>query len=369
MSEDRETIRSPFKYLEEKKSQGFFARNERKLSFLAFLAGFAWDGYFLTKISLTETGFVLGVQLAFIIFGIVVFNAVESKAGASKFLKRSVIWIPYVVQFMFGTLFNASLIFFSQSAELSSSWPFLLFISVFVLGNEIFHRRRDRLTFQIWMFFIAEFLYFVWVVPLVLGKMGPEIFVLSGFVALAVLGLLAYFVSRFAKARFEESRAVRAVVLIILYLGINALYFSDIIPPIPLSLRSVGVYHSVLKEGDQYKVTYEPAPSYVFWRKENGIFHAPAGSDAYVLSAVFAPTSIKVKVYHEWWYFDINKNQWLLVSKIPFNISGGREGGFRGFSKKEHIYVGDWRVVFVTDESQKIGRVYFTVVDSKASAI
>lgn len=368
-SEAYNTIGNSFDQNSQKRSHGFLSRNEKKLSFLAFIAGFAWDGIFLTRVTVNEASIVLGIYLGFIAFGIVAFNAVESKISAGKLLRRSVAWIPYVIQFMYGTLFNASLIFFTQSAELSASWPFLLFIAVIVLGNEIFHRRRDRLTFQMIMFFVAEFLYFALIVPIIVGKMGSGIFISSGLISIVIIMIVSLAVSRFARARFVEGKVIRGLIIIFIYVGINVLYFENIIPPIPLSLKNVGVYHSVLKSGNDYKVTYEPMPSYVFWRKENSIFHAPAGSDAYVLSSIFAPTSISTQVYHEWWYFDINTNQWLLVSKIPFKISGGRDGGFRGYSKKEHIYIGDWRVDLTTDQNQRVGRLYFTVVDSKAPAL
>lgn len=347
-----------------KTSRGFLSRNERKLSFLAFIAGFVWDGIFLTQVTIVEASVVLGIYLGVIAIGIIVFNTVESKVGASKWLKRSVVWIPYLIQFMYGTLFNASLIFYTQSAEISASWPFLLFIAIVVLGNELLHRRRHRLTFQIGMFFTAEFLYFVLVVPITVGKMGSEIFIVSGLISLFVLLTVTYFVSRFARPRFEEDKILRTFFVVLIYIVINVLYFTNIIPPIPLSLKSVGVYHSVVKDGNDYKVTYEPVPSYVFWRAENNIFHAMAGDTAYVFSSVFAPTSISAEVFHEWWYFDINNNQLVLVSKIPFKISGGRDGGFRGYSKKEHIYLGDWKVDIVTDQRQLIGRLNFTVVAS-----
>ncbi len=363
-SEDYNPESGNFESNSRKQNRGFLSRNERKISFFAFIAGFAWDGYFLTKVTIGEASVVLGAYLAFVAFGIVVFNSVESKIGAGKLLKRSVVWIPYVIQFMYGTLFNASLIFYTQSAELSSSWLFLLFLAVIVLGNEIFHRRRHRLTFQVAMFFIAEFLYLVLVIPIIVGKMGSGIFIVSGLASLLVLMTVSSAVRRFAKARFVEDRIIRTAVVIFIYVGINVLYFTDIIPPIPLSLKSVGVYHSVEKTGNDYRVAFEPVPSYVFWRKENDIFHASAGSDAYVFSSIFAPTSISAQIYHEWWYFDTSDNRWILVSKIPFQISGGRDAGFRGYSKKEHIYLGEWRVDITTDQRQLIGRVYFTVVDS-----
>ena len=186
-------------------ARGFLARNERKLSFLAFVAGFVWDSVFITRVSMAETSLILGLYLVFIAFGIIVYNTVESKINPSRFLRRSVVWIPYVIQFMFGTLLNAALIFFFQSAELSSSWPSLLFVVIVVFVNEIFHHRRDRLTFQIILFFVSEFLYLVLVFPFILGKMGAGIFILSGLSSLMVI----FIVSRLAACTLSNPSTSR----------------------------------------------------------------------------------------------------------------------------------------------------------------
>ena len=48
-----------------KNPRGFFVRNERVVSFLAFIAGFAWDAYFLTKVNFMEARILYLVNKSF----------------------------------------------------------------------------------------------------------------------------------------------------------------------------------------------------------------------------------------------------------------------------------------------------------------
>jgi hypothetical protein len=45
-----------------------------------------------------------------------------------------------------------------------------------------------------------------------------------------------------------------------------------------------------------------------------------------------------------------------------FEIHGGREGGYRGFSMKRAVVPGLWRVEVETQEGRIIGRIDFRVV-------
>jgi hypothetical protein len=171
--------------------------------------------------------------------------------------------------------------------------------------------------------------------------------------------------SRVAGERYIEGRKLRVFIIFSVYAIVNVLYFTNIIPPIPLALKSVGVYHTIAKISGGYKVEYEPETSpFVFWRKESGIFHAASGDSAYLFSAIFAPTSLTVPVLHEWSYFDQEKKVWVVTNRIKYIIEGGRDAGYRGYSKKDNITPGSWRVVIMTEQGQRIGSVYFTVISS-----
>ena len=52
---------------------------------------------------------------------------------------------------------------------------------------------------------------------------------------------------------------------------------------------------------------------------------------------------------------------------MGFEISGGREGGFRWYSKKFTITAGKWRVKVETGRGQILGRIEFAVVNSPDS--
>ena len=49
-------------------------------------------------------------------------------------------------------------------------------------------------------------------------------------------------------------------------------------------------------------------------------------------------------------------------------ISGGREGGYRGYTIKQRVMPGDWRVDAETAEGRIIGRVSFRVEEPDGEA-
>jgi hypothetical protein len=53
---------------------------------------------------------------------------------------------------------------------------------------------------------------------------------------------------------------------------------------------------------------------------------------------------------------------WIATDRIGFEISGGREGGYRGFTGKSGITPGKWRVEVQTERGRVLGRIDFTVI-------
>lgn len=82
-------------------------------------------------------------------------------------------------------------------------------------------------------------------------------------------------------------------------------------------------------------------------------------SGLYAFTAINAPRGLKERIYHEWTH---NGRQ---VDRIPLDISGGREAGYRAWTHKrnfpEHAE-GRWRVRVVTEAGQMIGMLRFRVV-------
>jgi len=52
---------------------------------------------------------------------------------------------------------------------------------------------------------------------------------------------------------------------------------------------------------------------------------------------------------------------YVTTDRIGFPISGGRDDGYRGFTVKQRVTPGDWRVDVETDDGRILGRVSFRV--------
>lgn len=334
--------------------------NERKLFFVAFLAGFVWDWLTIKLISLNEVTVVLGIYLCIIALSIIIHNKILSQSTVGFLGEKIARLIPYVIQFMFGTLFNAAFIFYSESAELNSSWPFIIFLIVVVFSNEIFRKHHETTAFQLIMLFVASFLYFVFAVPIFLAEISTRSFLISGGLSIAFLFSVMFILSKVARKRFLHRHTFLIITIIFLYGLFNFLYFSNIIPPIPLALKNSGVYHSLKRVVNNYEVTYESSEN--LWSDEDKTFRTNfEHKNAYVFSSIFAPANVSVPIYHEWWKFDEDLKDWKLISKIEFPIIGGREDGYRGYSFMQDIKPGKWIVYFSTENNKRLGHVSFEV--------
>jgi len=199
--------------------------------------------------------------------------------------------------------------------------------------------------------------------------MGALIFLLSGFVSLVIMGLLLYGFARMMPKVAKEKRRILALSILSIFLAVNFLYFTNIIPPIPLSLKDAGVYHFVGydKEGN-YSVRSEAKKWYEFDVGSKKI-HLESGAPVYVYSAVFAPTDLNTKILHKWQYYNESKKEWITLSEILFPIVGGRDGGYRGYSFKKSVFPGKWRVDVTTERGQILGRISFKIVSSEDALV
>src|SRR5205085_12182314 len=100
----------------------------------------------------------------------------------------------------------------------------------------------------------------------------------------------------------ERSAAVRNQMLVpfglmlVVFLGA---YLFRVIPPVPLSVPFIGVYHSVERTKDGYRLSHE-RPVWAFWRNGDQQFHAQPGDRVYVFFRIFSPASSADAVQMHW---------------------------------------------------------------------
>ncbi|MEK7169868.1 MAG: DUF2914 domain-containing protein [Patescibacteria group bacterium] len=352
------------------RAKSFWERNERRLSLVAFVGGFLWDNLTLTRVDRLFDNLVLAAYLIVVFAALCLLNAHGAGHLQGALSKRGVNFAKVALPFAFGGLFSGFLIFYSRSGEVLASLPFLLVLCAFFLGNELFKKHYERLTFQMSFFFVALFSYSALILPVLLGGMGDGIFILSGCLALILFWLSLRALRLVAREEVEKSKRVLLPIVGILFVTFNVLYFNNMIPPIPLSLKEIGIYHTVERTlASEYRLSFEKAPWYAFGKKTGAIFHRVGDEPVYAWSSVFAPTRLNTDILHRWSYFSESSGEWIDSSIIGFPIYGGRSEGYRGYSRKEKIFPGKWRVDVETLRGQILGRFVFTVEDSAAPPV
>jgi hypothetical protein len=340
---------------------------ERYVAPLALVGGFLLDNFvFLDRVDSLQSYILLTSYLVLAAAGIALLHLIETgRLKARPFLAIAP-FVPVVIQFAFGGLFSGFLSVYSRSASVAVSWIFVLVIAALLLGNERFRKRYTDFAFQVGVYFVTLFSFFIFFLPIIFHRIGSEMFVLSGIISLALISLMLVLMYRLVPEVVSRERTRVARAIGIIFVVFNILYFTNAIPPLPLALKHGGVYHAAVRDGDVYRLTAEPVPWYKRYLLYNTLYHRTAGESAYVYTAIFAPSGLSTVIVHEWQYKDAS-GKWVTVAKVPFSIHGGRDAGYRGYSEKSALTPGKWRVNVLTEDGRIIGRVGFTVVDVVAT--
>lgn len=345
------------------KIRTFYKRHERHINSVAFLVGFIFDNITLRRIDLWLDNIILLSYLAIAIASIAVFSIHDAGRLQYAPVKKYALWLPLVIQFTFGNLFSGFVVFYWRSGSFAASWPFLFLLLFLFIGNEFFKERYWRFGFQVSILFFALFSYAIFSVPVILKKMGDAVFFLSGMVSIGIITLILFLISRVIPNRISQRKRMLIASIGTIYVMFNLLYFTNVLPPIPLSLKDGGIYHFVTHSSSgRYTLIGEDIPWYLFFRAYNPTFHRTNAARVYAFSAVFAPTKLNTTIFHRWAYFDKKQGKWIVTDNMRFPIVGGRDGGYRGYSFKQNVFPGKWRVDVVNARGQLLGRMKFSVV-------
>ena len=300
-----------------------YERYERHIGSAALLVGFIFDNITFPNINLGTAYLILFIYFVIAALGIVIVNVYEEWQVTHGFLVRSRTWLLFLVQFSFGALFSSFVVFYSRSASIIASWPFILVLVLLLIGNELLRKHYARLSLHMSVLFMALFSFMIFYTPVIVGKMGDEVFLVSGILSLLIMFLFVYGLSYLTPRRVEAGRRMLLFCIAIVFVLVNVMYFLNIIPPIPLSLKDVDVYHAVVKDGEgNYVVQAEIPPSWLESIVSRETVHVAPGETVYVFSAVFAPLYLTTDVTHRWYFYEPETGEWVFMSEATFPITG-----------------------------------------------
>ncbi len=343
----------------------WWEKYEHHLGVGALVVGFTFD-VLIAKNPESIADNILLVSYLFISAAIIVLLNLHKHRKA----EADPLFLLLILQFCFGGLTSNMLVLYGKSGTLAGSAVFIAMMVALIFGNEYLRGRYAHLRFNIAVYYFLLLTYCVMAAPtFIFHSISPGIFFLSGVISLLVMAVFGFVLFTLVlRGSYVQLKQMVASVLGI-FIIFNALYFFDIIPPVPLSLKHIGVYHSVLRSsaGD-YLVIYESSPWYVFWRDTSAQFNYEPGQSAYCFSSVYAPTQLSTPIYHIWEKYNTESKGWEVMSKVSYGISGGRASGYRGFSATASLTPGKWRCDVETGSGALIGRITFTAVEGAPTA-
>lgn len=340
-------------------------RYERHIAVGALVFGFILDSLTLNRPDQLLDNAILLTYLV-LAGGIILLMVMRAARGSVE--SRLAPFLPAALQFCFGSLSSGLLVLYFRSGTFAQSLIFFLILGSLLIGNEFLKSRYAQFRFNIAIYYLLLFCYVAMTVPVLLRAIGPLVFLVSGFLSIALVA--GYLWLLLLVARKELVRHIRPAggVVALIFVAFNILYFVNVIPPVPLAMRELGIYHSVLKRSDgSYLAIYEPSPWWQLWRETAHTYTLGESRSVFCFSSVFAPAELKTPIYHKWEYKNPSTGEWEVRSRISFPISGGRAEGYRGFSVKTALVPGEWRCDVETAQGSLIGRMGFSVVQSSTT--
>ncbi|MBM4377995.1 MAG: DUF2914 domain-containing protein [Deltaproteobacteria bacterium] len=267
------------------------------------------------------------------------------------------------IHFLFGTLLSNFTLFYFRSA---AGWlPRLSLVGLagLLVVNELprFRRSGPLVRFSLFCFCLGSYL--AYLLPVLAGVVRKELFQLALVLAGAVVAALALGMAGWERAAGQRGTSLRRLALGWGVLaGMYGLYAAGAIPPVPLSVRVMGLYHRVQHVGARYQLERSPVPAERSWRWpwERARFEVREGDKVHLFARVFAPTAFRDRVYVRW--MRAEGGGWTTTDRIPLTVQGGREDGYAGYAWKQRFQPGDWRVELETEDGRSMGRMDFELV-------
>jgi hypothetical protein len=337
-----------------------------------FFAGFLFDYLLLHRIDSTPLLIHQGTYLV-LLTGLLAVDHRYFVAGKDPtgFWGKVLSFRHWVIHFFLGTLLNAFMIFYFKASSGIFSFLFILALATVLVINELPRFRSLGPVLRVGLLSFSISSYLAYLLPVIFGSLHAWMFFLAVVVASGVtVGLWRVF-RRFTHDpnwTFRRAAAPGLIVQAVLLL----LYVAHVVPPVPLSLKYIGIFHEVARvpEGQEhagdYRLGYVDAPSalphFHAFDYTGSEFFARPDDKAIAFITLFAPTHFEDSVGFGWEYDDPKKG-WVDVGTPYFTrLSGGREHGYRTYGNRTVAKAGKYRVRVLTADGREIGRKSFEVI-------
>ncbi len=347
----------------------FYHRHKKYLPLLFFIGGFIWDSLTLGRIDRLYSNLLLLGYLLLLTVSLYIYNLDDDGKWEDTFLGRYTEFAPLAIQFLLGGLSSAYVIFYFRSVSFTKTMVFFILLMFLLISNEFLKHRISNKYFQFGAYFFVNFTFFTFFIPVASGRMNTLIFMISGAIALAItLIYVSYIYWNSPTTRSEISLKKLSALIFGIYFAINSFYYFNLIPPVPLALETGLIAYNVEKFNGDYVVIYDPDELYEFWETFNSDMFYTAGDTVFAFTSVFAPTHLKKEIMHRWKWLNPESGAWEVTDNIGYEITGGRQAGYRGYTYKTNLKEGKWEIEVITRSGRILGIINFNLHSGPAPA-
>ncbi len=331
---------------------------------LFFISGFVFDLLTTRRID-QGTSLIQQLVYLFLIMILIYWEVCTPRTFLNENSFASKIWSFHieVLHFLFGSLLSLYTIFYFKSSSLMTSFLFMLLLAGLLLINELPNFKKKGLRVRAALLALCLSSYFIYLVPVMTGALGVVAFVLAMVLSVSLFLILSVRIDKVKKDRSWLNKNILLPGLAV-QLAFVLLYSFKVLPPVPVSIKYIGVYHHIEKQEDQFILSYE-RDWWRFWQSGAQTFLYREGDRIYCFVSIFSPTQFEDQVRLHWLHKE-KEMGWRVHDSIPLTIKGGRDQGFRGYAYKSNFSLGQWQVRVHTSDDREVGRIYFNVKQSNA---
>lgn len=277
-----------------------------------------------------------------------------------RFLDRewSEVWkdrFSWMVQFCFGSMFSALVVCYFKSSGSLASFLLVLFLAVLLVGNEFLKKKYESFGVSLAFFCLLGTMFLNFAIPHLVHRIGFIWFFLS---TLASFGICV----GIQKLSHHKRRVLIAPALISSALVIA--YIMNWVPPVPLVLKQQLVCQNFDKKNYSCDID-KPTFLQTLGFKLPSV-HRIDGAEVYYLSSVYAPAELKAELEYRWYVKDEATGEYRLTDRVSSGrmvMRGGRENGYRSYTKKKKIPAGRYLVETAYKNGAVIGSQKFEVFE------
>lgn len=337
----------------------YYHQHEKRLDLSFFLGGFIFDVFTLAEVN---DPFSITQQIIYLIItGCILYFEYLLPADhqpKNSFIKNIWEYRKLIFHFCLGSLISIYSLYFLISSSFFTSLVFVLFLLGLLIANEIKFVQESQINIKLSLYVIVLFCFYSMMWPILIGFVGITPFVLS----IITTGLNIYLVYKLIIKKSIDVNDAQKKILLPSFSVITIFvlfYFLGWIPPVPLSVQNMGIYHNVEKIQNAYHLQHQN-PWWRFWQTGDQEFLAEPGDRIFFFAKISSPAGFNDEIILHWYNYH-PKLGWQSTDKVRMNVRGGRSEGYRGFSVKQNYTEGQWRVSVETTDEREIGRLYFDV--------